>query len=346
MTFVLQVRNVSHSFGEHHVLRDVSFEAKAGSITALLGPSGEGKTTLLRIIAGFERPLHGTVSVSNKVMSSPDVFVPPQHRGVGIVTQEGALFPHLTVGQNIAFGLKDRRSSESRRRVAEVLDMVDLAGTEHRHPSELSGGMQQRVALARALAPEPELVLLDEPFSALDETLRDSVRDHVMSVLRHAGETVLWVTHDQDEALSTADDVAVLLKGTIAQVGPPVDLYKHPTSLAVATFVGDAVVLDVAVTANGTEADSPLGMVQLVDPVRAGRAQAVIRPEQFDVTDSSPGGCQGVVTSSRYFGHDGLVSVRLNSGEDITVRLHARSLPDVGASVRISVHGPCAAFPR
>jgi iron(III) transport system ATP-binding protein len=205
--------------------------------------------------------------------------------------------------------------------------------------------MQQRVALARALAPEPELVLLDEPFSALDETLRDSVRDHVMSVLRHAGETVLWVTHDQDEALSTADEVAVLLKGTIAQVGPPVDLYKHPTSLAVATFVGDAVVLDVAVATNGTEADSPLGTLHLIAPVRVGRAQAVIRPEQFDVTDVSPVGCHGVVTHSRYFGHDGLVDVRLSSGEDITVRLHARRLPEVGASVNISVHGPCAAFP-
>ncbi|MBM3638608.1 MAG: ABC transporter ATP-binding protein [Actinobacteria bacterium] len=344
MTYALQVRNVSHSFGDREVLRDVSFQAKTGSITALLGPSGEGKTTLLRIIAGFERPRQGVVSVNDRVVSSPDTFVPPQHRGIGIVTQEGALFPHLTVGQNIAFGLADRRSANSRRRVAEVLDMVDLAGTESHHPSELSGGMQQRVALARALAPEPELVLLDEPFSALDASLRESVRDHVVSVLRQAGETVLWVTHDQDEALSTADDVAVLLKGTIDQVGPPLDIYKHPTSLAIATFVGDAVVCDVVVAANETEADSALGILKLVNPIRAGHARAIIRPEQFDVSEVSQDGCHGVVTQSRYFGHDGLISVRMATGEDITVRLHARRLPDVGASVGISVHGPCTAF--
>lgn len=344
MTYALQVHEVSHSFGTHEVLHDVSFQAKTGSITALLGPSGEGKTTLLRIIAGFERPLSGDITIDGKVMSARDVFVPPQHRGIGIVTQEGALFPHLTVGQNIAFGLSERRSAKSRRRVTEVLDMVDLAGIEDRFPAELSGGMQQRVALARALAPEPALVLLDEPFSALDASLRESVRDDVVAVLRNARETVLWVTHDQDEALSTADDVAVLLKGTIAQVGPPVDLYKNPSSLAVATFVGDAVLLDVDVTGGGREARSPLGTLRLTTPLSSGPARVVVRPEQFDVSDNLEDGTRGTVTQTRYFGHDGLVSVTLTSGEEVTVRLHARRLPDVGASVGVVVHGPCVAF--
>lgn len=344
MTYALQVHEVSHSFGTHGVLHNVSFQAKKGSITALLGPSGEGKTTLLRIIAGFERPLSGVITIDGKVMSARDVFVPPQHRGIGIVTQEGALFPHLTVGQNIAFGLSERRSARSRRRVAEVLDMVDLAGTEDRFPAELSGGMQQRVALARALAPEPALVLLDEPFSALDASLRESVRDDVVAVLRHARETVLWVTHDQDEALSTADEVAVLLKGAIAQVGPPVDLYKNPASLAVATFVGDAVLLDVVVADDGREAQSPLGTLRLSAPQSSGPARVVVRPEQFDVSDNLEDGSPGTVTHTRYFGHDGLVSVTLTSGEEVTVRLHARRLPDVGASVGVVVHGPCVAF--
>ena len=240
----LVVDAVSHAFGTHRVLERVSLTVPKGSITAVLGPSGGGKTTLLRAVAGFETPSEGTITIAgNDVVRDGRSLVPPERRGVTIVPQEGALFPHLSVFDNIAFGLKNRRGGDADKRVRHLLDLIELGDVAEARPAALSGGMQQRVALARALAPSPALVLLDEPFTALDATLRQTVRDEVVATLRREGETALWVTHDQQEALSVADQVAVLLDGQLVQVTDPVTLYREPATKQVARFVGDAVVL-------------------------------------------------------------------------------------------------------
>lgn len=343
-TPALSIVGVAKTFGERRVIDDVSFECATGSITGILGPSGGGKTTLLRLIAGFDLPTIGSISIDGTTVADAHTFIPPQERGVGIVPQEGALFPHLTVGQNIAFGLSQRRSSTSRKRVQELLEMVGLPGFENRNPGELSGGMQQRVALARALAPRPSIVLLDEPFSALDVALRDTVRDHVVEVLHAAQATALWVTHDQDEALSCADQVAVLIEGRIAQFATPHELYKSPHSREVASFVGDAMELHGVVHDNRMTATTALGDVTLNHPHNAGPAIITVRPEQIDIVDVSKGLAQGTVISSKYYGHDGTVSVQIDTSEVFHVRLHARLLPAVGTRVGLVVQGELAAF--
>ena len=345
MTDSLRITGLTRSFDGTTVLEDVSLTCAGGTITAVLGPSGGGKTTLLRLVAGFDRPDRGTIAIAGRTVSDDATFVQPQHRGVGIVPQEGALFPHLSVGDNIAFGLPERRGAAARARVAELLDMVDLPGMQSRDPAELSGGMQQRVALARALAPRPDLVLLDEPFSALDAGLRESVRDHVVGVLRAAGATALLVTHDQDEALSVSDSVAVLFHGRIAQVADPQAVYGTPASLDVATFVGEATRLDGIVDAEGMSVQCALGRVPVVHGATSGPGTVAVRPEQMEITDSSDG-VPGTVVSARYFGHDGTVHVRLDSGPTVTVRLHARLLPAPGAVVGVRTTSPLVVFPR
>ena len=228
-----------------------------------MGSSGSGKTTLLRIVAGFERLDGGEVQLGPEVVDDGRrVFVPSEHRRIGYVPQEGALFPHLSVGRNVAFGL--RRGPQRRDRVKELLDMVGLSGLHRRYPHQLSGGQQQRVALARALATDPEIVLLDEPFSSLDASLRASVRSEVHDVLRQAGATSILVTHDQDEALSMADHVAVLRHGVIAQLDSPAGIYQRPLDPALARFLGESNVLHAtggrrAVGAGGRGGRHPLG---------------------------------------------------------------------------------------
>jgi iron(III) transport system ATP-binding protein len=339
----LELRGVSHGYDTVAVLSDVNLVVKSGSITALLGPSGVGKTTLLRIICGFETPQRGVVTINDKVVAQDGVsLVAPEHRGVGLVPQEGALFPHLSVADNIAFGLKNRRSRESRDRVQEMLQLVDLVSSADRRPDELSGGMQQRVALARALAPRPAIVLLDEPFASLDATLRITVRTEIVAALRQSQATALWVTHDQQEALSCADEVAVLLGHRIAQHAPPVDLYRAPVSRSVAEFVGEAV--RVRGTAHGARVRCALGDLELTQTCN-GNVTIVLRPEQIELDDSqhvdSP---RGEVIASRFYGHDGEIDVRLPSNEVVVARLHARLLPPVGATVSLRVTGQALAF--
>ena len=345
MTRALEITGLTRRFDGIAVLQDVSLACDHGTITAVLGPSGGGKTTLLRLIAGFDRPDRGTVSIGGRVVSDATTFVPPQHRGVGIVPQEGSLFPHLTVGENVAFGLRERRGQAARSRVAELLDMVGLSGMQSRDPAELSGGMQQRVALARALAPRPDLVLLDEPFSALDAGLRESVRDHVVEVLRAAGATALLVTHDQDEALSAADSVAVLFGGRIAQMDAPQRVYGMPASLDVATFVGEATQLDGVVAPDANTVQCALGSVPAASGAHPGPGTVAVRPEQMEITEAGDG-VPGTVMASRYYGHDGTVIIRLDAGPAVTVRLHARLLPEPGARVGVRVTGALVVFPR
>lgn len=354
----LELAGISKSFGAHRVLDGVDLVVPSGSITAVLGPSGGGKTTLLRIIAGFERADSGTVRLGGRLMSDAadgrSSDVPPERRRIGLVPQEGALFPHLDVGGNVGFGLP--RGESSRTRIAEVLELVGLPGTERVRPSELSGGMQQRVALARALAPAPELILLDEPFSSLDAGLRAHLRDDVFETLRAVGATALIVTHDQQEALSVADQVAVLLGGGVAQCADPATLYGAPSRLDVATFVGDAVVLPgtVAGPAPGESApavECALGRLTTrqgcVDGVPAGSAVAVlVRPEQLDLDEGSTGnGVLGTVAGRAFFGHDGMIRVALADRTEVTVRLHATKLPSRGDEVTLRVNAAVSAFP-
>ena len=344
-TAALQLNNVSHFFGNHQVLDAVNLEVHPGSITALLGPSGGGKTTLLRIVAGFERPSSGTVSINGNVVADAHTWVPPHERGVAIVPQEGALFPHLSVGENVAFGLKHRRSAVAHARVAEMLELVGLPQATAMRPSELSGGMQQRVALARALATNPALVLLDEPFSALDAGLRETLREQVVTILRTAGATAIWVTHDQDEALSTADTVAVLISGRIAQLSDPVSVYRTPESLEVAGFIGETVSIPGTVATDQKFVDTRFGSTELLRPHSSGSVQVVIRPEQFEIVGADyEGATVGNVINTRYFGHDGTVEVQLPDGLIATVRLHARLLPAVGSSVGVIINGRVLAF--
>jgi len=346
-TEALLLDRIGHRYSTNWVLRDVNLSLQRGSITAIIGPSGEGKTTLLRIVSGFEVPTEGSVTIAGRQVTGTGVVqVPPEKRGVTIVPQEGALFPHLSVAGNVSFGLSHRRSEQSKRRIAEVLEMVGLAGYEKYRPSELSGGMQQRVALARALAPSPELVLLDEPFAALDLGLRDQVREETVRALRNSGTTALWVTHDQQEALATADRVAVLLGGTIVQSDVPSVIYRRPVSRAVAEFVGEVVVITGRVNAYGDHAECALGAhLTLDEPHQPGVVHLVIRPEQLEIdTSASSLLCSATVLATKFFGHDGLVDVRLSSGERAVMRVQADHLPAVDQVVHIRVNGSVRAF--
>jgi iron(III) transport system ATP-binding protein len=340
----LQVRGLAKSFGAAPVLRGVELTVPQGALAAVLGPSGCGKTTLLRIIAGFDTADAGEVVIGGQVMSGPGVAVPPERRRVGMVPQEGALFPHLSVAGNVGFGLpRGQRAA----RVAEMLELVGLGGYGARMPHELSGGQQQRVALARALAPGPALVLLDEPFSALDTGLRAALREDVRRALRATGATAVLVTHDQLEALSTADVVAVLQGGTIVQAGAPADLYSAPRDLDVATFLGEAVLLG-AVLQPGDAADCALGRLPVCADGQAApgaRGTVVLRPEQLLLGPPDhgvPARVEGVV----FYGHDALVRLALRDG---AVPVTARTLgghrlhPD--DEVGLTVSGAVPFFP-
>jgi iron(III) transport system ATP-binding protein len=332
-TPILRLTDVSKSFGSTSVLSGVSFDAPSGSVTAVLGPSGQGKTTLLRLIAGFERVGDGRIEIDGEVVGSSSVHVRPDRRGVGIVPQEGALFPHLDVAHNVGYGLP----KGSRVRIDEMIDLVGLSGMGSRRPSEISGGQQQRVALARALAPAPHLVLLDEPFSALDAGLRAGIRDEVIGILRAAGTTTLLVTHDQEEAMSIADHVVVLLGGVVAQQGAPTDIYERPASVEVARFIGDANLL--SAHSDGNSVTHVLG-TQTCDTV-AGPATVLIRPEQLGVSSD---GVPGIVERRAYYGHDGTIGVRLDNGELVSVRVSVGELAPVGARVNVTMRGRATVF--
>jgi iron(III) transport system ATP-binding protein len=347
----LTIRQVTKSFGEVHALAGVDLDVPAESLTAVLGPSGCGKTTLLRLIAGFATPDSGTIAFGDQQVAGLGTSVPPQRRRVGYVPQEGALFPHLDVAANITFGLP-RAGRRSRQRVDELLDLVELdrrVGT--RYPHELSGGQQQRVALARALAPQPSVVLLDEPFSSLDAALRLSTARAVAQALRAAHATAVLVTHDQDEALSLADQVAVMRDGRLVQVAAPDAVYTRPTDPAVATFVGAAVLLPA--TIHGERAECVLGNLTVAPGSVQGPAQLVIRPEQILLradagSDSTNGdGVSARVGEVAYFGHDATVRLHLEpGGPEVVARVMGTRTPDPGARVRLAVDGVVAAFPQ
>ncbi|WP_282692261.1 ABC transporter ATP-binding protein [Streptomyces sp. CC208A] len=332
----LDVRQVVKAYGPGApVLDGLDLTVPGGALAAVLGPSGCGKTTLLRVIAGFLKADAGSVTVAGRLLGGPGTHLPPERRRIGIVPQEGALFPHLSVARNIAFGLTGRDRAARRARVGEMLDLVGLAGYGDRMPHELSGGQQQRVALARALAPEPHLVLLDEPFSALDSALRGTVRAEVRGVLRESGATGLLVTHDQQEALSTADLVAVLRAGRVAQCATPEELYHRPADPWLASFVGDAVL--VPGTVDEGVATTRLGRVPLVAaPAGVRDGVVVLRPEQLRLADPESADAGGVVTDIRFFGHDALVTVDVE-GLDQPVDIRTPSPLEVGLGRKVGI---------
>ena len=346
----LSVRDLWKGYAGTEVLRDLNLEVPAGSLTAVLGLSGCGKTTLLRVIAGFERAERGSVSLGDRTLDDGRTYVVPEKRGVGYVPQEGALFPHLNVQENVGFGLtrRERRGNT----VAELLDMVGIAPLARRLPHELSGGEQQRVALARALARRPQALLLDEPFSSLDASLRSRVREEVDALLRRQGVTTVLVTHDQEEALSLADVVAVLRDGSIVQQGAPAELYERPTDQRLARFLGAVNMID-AEFQDGT-ARTTLGALELRDDPAGSRARAgvvMVRPEQLDVClradgtdrEGSAEGLGGRVERCRYYGHDALLHIRPEEPRGAGVllaRVHGEQALPVGTPVTVIARGP------
>jgi iron(III) transport system ATP-binding protein len=345
--FIVECSGLAKRYGDVVAVDDANLAVRSGEVLALLGPSGCGKTTTLRLIAGFERPDRGTVHLAGDVVAGGDTFVPAERRRVGVVFQEFALFPHLSVRANIGYGVRDR--SERASRVDEMLDLVGLAGLGARKPHELSGGQQQRIALARALAPRPALVLLDEPFSNLDAALRAQVRGEVRAILHDAGATAVVVTHDQEEALSLADRVAVMRSGRILQVDTPHAVYDTPTDLFVATFVGDAAVLPGRVNGRGDRIDTAIGALTLGRSLPTGAYDVVLRPETVRVTSGHGGtggdGGDGVVHEVSFFGHDQLVTVVLPDGHVLRARLGTDQQVTQGERVAVDVVGPVLAFP-
>lgn len=358
----LNIRGLHKAFGDHSVLTGVDLSVKNGGLLALLGPSGSGKTTLLRTVCGFERASTGTIDIGGRRVEGDGVHVRAEARRIGYVSQEGSLFPHLTVAENIVFGL-DRAQRRARHRVEELLELVGLPSScASRPPHELSGGQQQRVALARALAPSPTLVMLDEPFSSLDASLRAETREAVALALGQAGATAVLVTHDQSEALSMGHQVAVLWDGRLIQTAPPNVLYRRPVSREIASFVGEAIVLPGTVEPSGDSARCALGRLKLSAGAPSGPADIMVRPEQIRLTvpdggeRADDGRCDAYVEAVTFYGHDARLSLRIDNLQadereskarsPVHARVPGHRVPAVGTRVQIAVDGEAVAYPR
>ena len=341
MNCQLQISNLSKSFGELAVLNNLNLSVNQGELVTVLGASGGGKTTLLRLIAGFDTVDAGSISVGGQEISTPTFTETPDKRSIGIVPQDAALFPHLNVGDNVGFGLSQLSKVERAERIREMLDLVELTDEADRMPHQLSGGQQQRVALARALATRPALVLLDEPFAALDHQLRGYLRDEVRASLLKAGATALLVTHDQNEALSIADRVAILRDGEIAQIGTPREIYNSPTDVALAQFLGEAVVLPATISEG--KAQTVVGSLQLAHEAANGLSgSVVIRPEAFYLQPDLNG--SATVIGRQFFGHDAMVSVKVDK-HVVYARTAGPLSPELGMKVSVWVRGAVNFFP-
>ena len=331
-------------FGTTVAVRDVSFELPRGSLMALLGPSGGGKTTVLRMIAGFESPDAGSIEIDGRTMVNGRGPVPPERRRVGMVFQDYALFPHMSVRDNVAFGT--RKGPERDERVGSVLRLVGLEAVGERMPHQLSGGQQQRVALARALAPAPAVVLLDEPFSNLDAALRARVRAEVREILRAANTAAVFVTHDQDEAFGLADQVGIILDNTITQIGTPEDVYLHPASLDVARFLGEANVLDGE--ASGHSVVCELGTLAIGGEAAIhGPVKIAVRPETLRLHPDPKDGpsVAAEVVGREFHGIYKLVTLRLGSGTTLSAVMGLHIPATVGETVQVGVNSFVSAFP-
>jgi len=327
----LRVENLRKRFepGAAPAVDGVSFEVRDNELLALVGPSGCGKTTTLRIVAGLERPDAGRVVINGVVVEDAGVHLPPEKRPVGLVFQEMAVFPHLSVIQNVMFGLHRLPKAERQRRALEVLDMVGMTDLADRKPHGLSGGQQQRVALARSLAPAPPIILLDEPFSHLDAGLRSEARLEIKSLLRRSGTAALLVTHDQEEALSFADRVGVMRDGHLCQIDTPAQVYQRPTCAFVAQFLGETNLLEAR--AEGSRAHTALGAVDLTAPAH-GTVLVSIRPEHLRLVPPVAGKAVGRVLDRHFKGHDLTFIVRV-AGCDLTVQTGYDCVFEVGQDV-------------
>lgn len=334
-TEILGLENITKLFAESQIpaVNNVSLTLEEGDILALLGPSGCGKTTLLRIIGGFEYPQTGEVKIGKHKVCSPVTWIPPEKRDIGIVFQDYALFPHLTVAENVAFGLKNLDQHRIKQRVAEVLNLVRLNTLEKRYPYELSGGQQQRVALARALAPEPKLMLLDEPLSNLDIQVRLQLREEIRDILKIAGTSAIFITHDQEEALAIADVVGVMRQGYLEQIGTPEQIYSYPESRFVAEFVTQANFLPARRQGNVWETE--IGDFEIKDNGDRDAAEIMIRQEDLILKPDTNGRVK--ITKRRFLGREYRYCLETASGKEI----HARTIVDtalpVGTLVKISI---------
>ncbi|MDO8475603.1 MAG: ABC transporter ATP-binding protein [Candidatus Rokubacteria bacterium] len=333
----LELRGVSKRFSADGLpaVDRLSLSLTQGEILALLGPSGCGKTTTLRIIAGLETPDSGTVAMRGRIVGGSGHAVPAEERGIGIVFQDYALFPHLTVAENVSFGLLKLRRGARQTRVGEVLDLVGMSGFERRYPHELSGGQQQRVAVARAMAPAPTLMLLDEPFSSLDADLRAQMRDEIERILRSTGTTTVFVTHDQEEAFTLADRVGVLHAGRMEQLDTPEQVYHRPATRFVAAFVGAADFLPGTVTSHGVATE--VGIFANVDQLEPGESvDVMIRPG--DITFVAEDDGLGTIASRHFRGSETLYCILLPSGHRVHSSQPSASAIPTGIRVRATAH--------
>jgi len=320
----LHIFGLSHAYGDNQVLRDVGLMVPAGELVCLLGPSGCGKSTLLRLAAGLEPLQHGTIVINDTEVANADLFVPPEHRRIGLMFQDYALFPHLSVIDNVTFGLTAMGSKEAHNRAMDMLDQVGMHTHIDKHPHMLSGGQQQRVALARALAPKPELLLLDEPFSGLDTSMRARIREQTLDVLKRSGVATLMVTHDPEEAMFMADRIKVMGdEGRILQAGRPHDIFYHPKHEFVARLFGMMNRLE-GVVEKG-QINTPFGPINARHIEDGQQVSVLVRPEGIHLTDNSIPGVNVEVLSTHLLGHDSLMRVRRvddHDGLEFHVRVH------------------------
>jgi iron(III) transport system ATP-binding protein len=343
----LSVSHLTVNFGSRTVISDLSFELRQGEIASLLGPSGCGKTTLLRAIAGLIQPTSGAIRFGSQLVGVSSVVLPPHKRGTGYVPQQGALFPHLTVAKNIAFGLDKNRytKAEIADITHEMIGLIGMKGMEARLPSQLSGGQQTRVALARALAIKPKLILLDEPFSALDAVLRDELRTEVVGLLRELGSTAILVTHDREEALVSSDRVILMRDGKVAQNGTPEEVYEAPISPEIAASTGDVLILPAQQSGNG-DTLYPLSVSGLAQ-AGSENGYVVIRPEEIRVSTSADAGVEGSLIHIDYYGHDAMLTVSVSqTATPIKARVAGPAEFIVGQKVYLQHLGPVRYFSR
>jgi iron(III) transport system ATP-binding protein len=325
---LLEFESVSKSFGRTAAVADVSLKLKPGEIACLLGPSGCGKTTLLRIAAGIERPDAGRLLFDGQEMAGPSRFVPPERRNIGLMFQDFALFPHLSIIENVAFGLKNLPASEARTIARHALERVGLVHYAQSYPHHLSGGEQQRVALARALVPRPQIMLMDEPFSGLDQRLRESVRAETLTLLRETRASCLLVTHDPVEAMGLADRIFLMRQGHLIQSGTPEQLYRQPVDAAAARFFSDA--NEVKGHVAGRVVDTPLGAFPVPNQHKGAEALVLIRPQGIKRSEAATG-TEGLVTETRFQGDDVKCSILFKGIEEpLTALIDSRSAPPRG----------------